>query len=78
MDESGNLTRGARIDSMKLVNLHFGVRKILGWFSSVFAFSVTFPADKVFQSVTKDFGVSDMVDLVLLLAIYCNRFGWWG
>jgi hypothetical protein len=78
MDESGNLTRGARVDSMKLFNLRFGVHKILGRFPSVFTLSVTFPVDEVFQSSTKDFRVSDMVDLVLLLTVYCNGFRWWG
>jgi hypothetical protein len=78
MDESGDLTRSARVDSVKLINFGFGVHKILGRFSSVFTFSVAFPTDEVFQSATKDFGVSYMVNFVLLLAVYCNRFGWWG
>src|ERR1700761_3860274 len=50
--------------------------QMLGWFPGVLAFTITLPTNEVFESATKDFRVSYMVDFVLLFAFDCDGF-WW-
>ena len=47
--------------------------QVLFWLSGDFSFSITFPANEVFESVTEKFRVSYVVHFIFLFTLNCNR-----
>ena len=58
---------------MELYQLSRSMLQVLFWLSGDFSFSITFPANEVFESATEKFRVSYVVHFIFLFTLNCNR-----